>query len=65
MCSQQQLKNHEGGQIMTIEQLRFPAIWRESFKDNKPFKYKINSFIDNVTKVKMTLKKWVQNTYHR
>ena len=51
MCSQQQLKNHEGGQIMTIEQLRFPAIWRESFKDNKPFKYKINSFIDNVTKV--------------
>ena len=24
-------------------------------KDNKPFKYKINRFIDNVTKVKMIL----------
>ena len=34
-----------------------PAMWRESFKETKPFKCKINSFIDKLAMVKMILKK--------
>ena len=38
-----------------------PAMLQESFKENKPFKCKVNSFIDKLAMVKMILKKWVQN----
>ncbi len=39
-----------------------PAMWRESFKETKPFKCKINSIIDKLAMVKMIPKKWVQLT---
>ncbi len=38
----------------------FPAIWRESVKENKPSKFKINSFIGKLAIVKSILNKWVQ-----
>ena len=39
-----------------------PAMWRESFKETKPFKCKINSIVDKLAMVKMIPKKWVQLT---
>ncbi len=61
MCSQQRLHiKFMRADKRDYRVVSLPAMWWESFKDNKPFKCKINSFIDKLAMVKMILKKWVQ-----